>query len=379
MPQTPFVTLIFRGARFDEPGFPLEVLPELAGYRDLVLAVAKDLWQRAHPQRQRLPKGFEASLQLVLEGIEETNSVAPLIARTHEEATLFPLLGGHDYFEQARQLIERSMHAASTEQIPDLSSELLARFSSFGKSLGDDESILVGPPGQKEGVTYNRAVRRQLLLRAHRSYEDNVDLRGEVRAADKDQEAFALRLLDGRRIEVRVPPLFFPIALKSMQEEALIVRVRGVGLYDANGVLQRVTQVNDVSLLEEDEQEHSRGAASSVEDQIAALKGLQQGWFDGIGAPYDEEDLSWLQSLLSALIASFELPTPYLYPTPEGEARAEWSGREWETILEVNPKKKTASAVAVSVLTRNLEELEASFIQAGAESRLGRFLRTHLD
>jgi hypothetical protein len=40
MSRSPFATLIFRGKRFDGAVMPLEALPELAAYRDLVAAVA---------------------------------------------------------------------------------------------------------------------------------------------------------------------------------------------------------------------------------------------------------------------------------------------------------------------------------------------------
>ncbi len=43
-----FATLIFKGGRFHGAAMPLEALPELAAYRELVLAVAKALWQREH-------------------------------------------------------------------------------------------------------------------------------------------------------------------------------------------------------------------------------------------------------------------------------------------------------------------------------------------
>ena len=48
------------------------------------------------------------------------------------------------------------------------------------------------------------------MLRAQATYEDGVDLLGEVRAADKDAEGFVLRTADGRKLEVHAPPSSFP-------------------------------------------------------------------------------------------------------------------------------------------------------------------------
>ena len=65
MERIPFTTLVFQGPRFGEAAMPLEALPELAAYRDLLIAVAKSLFQADNPDRHRLPKGFESSFRLV--------------------------------------------------------------------------------------------------------------------------------------------------------------------------------------------------------------------------------------------------------------------------------------------------------------------------
>jgi hypothetical protein len=68
--KTPFVSLVFSGPRFRDGSFPLEALPELVAYRELILAAARALFQVGNPTRQRLPRGFEASFKLVLERVE---------------------------------------------------------------------------------------------------------------------------------------------------------------------------------------------------------------------------------------------------------------------------------------------------------------------
>ncbi len=101
-------------------------------------------------------------------------------------------------------------HAAAHTDLPaDFPLEVVPRFSAFGQTLnGDDEFILVGPPGVKDGARYDRAVRKRILLFKQTTYEDAITLVGEVRAADKDTEGFWLRTRDGDRIQVNAPPLF---------------------------------------------------------------------------------------------------------------------------------------------------------------------------
>ncbi|HWL85033.1 MAG TPA: hypothetical protein VNO21_04490, partial [Polyangiaceae bacterium] len=169
MDRIPFVTLIFRGGRFHEAAMPLEALPELAAYRDLVLAVAKVLFQNDNPGRQRLPKGFEAGFRLVLERVD-AGSAVPVVSRVVDQRGTAspPSAPAPDLFDKARDIVQDAIAAVGTGRIPstELSNESLVRFNMFGRTLADDEAIVVAQPGKREGAVYDRAVRRKLVLRA---------------------------------------------------------------------------------------------------------------------------------------------------------------------------------------------------------------------
>jgi hypothetical protein len=381
MSKSPFVTLIFRGRRFQEAAMPLEALPELAAYRDLVLAVAKTLFQGANPERQRLPKGFEAGFRLVLERVE-SGSAVPVVSRLSNEyamATLFPVAAGPDWFDKARDVVERGIAAAAKgDPLPaELSKDILVRFNAFGRTLADNDAIVVAQPGRREGAIYTRAVRRGLVLRAQATYEDEVDLLGEVRAADKDAEGFVLRTADGRKLDVHTPPLFFPLALRSL-EDAALVRVRGTGLYNADGELCKVTLATDVSLAEEGDEQTRPGCSTPVEVQLESLKALAPGWYDESSPAYEAEALHWLADLLTGVLDGFQLPRPYIYPTPEGLARAEWSGSSWEVVTSFDLGARSADVMAARNDSQELHEITVPLAQPGGESKLGRFLSEHL-
>jgi hypothetical protein len=381
MSSSPFVTLIFRGERFQKAAMPLEALPELAAYRELVLAVAKVLFQVGNPDRQRLPKGFEAGFRLVLERVE-AGSAIPIVSRVSDEPSmkmLFPTPPAPDWFDKARDMVERGIAAAAKgKQLPaELSKEILARFNAFGRTLGDDESIVVAQPGKREGAVYDRMVRRRLVLQAQATYEDEVNLLGEVRAADKDAEGFALRTSDGRKLDVHAPPLFFPLALRSLGESAL-VRVRGTGLYDADATLLRVTMASDVSLAEEGEEQTRPGCPTPVETQVESLKGLAAGWYDESSLAYDPTSLAWLGKLLLGLLDGFQLPRPYIYPTPEGLARAEWSGAAWEIVSSFDLGSRSVEVMAARTNSDEMHEITVPLAEPGGESKLGRVLTEHL-
>jgi hypothetical protein len=384
MKKSPFVTLVFQGRRFGEAAMPLETLPELAAYRDLVLEAAKALFQARNPTRQRLPRGFETGLQLVLEKVIEGGSALPQISRIiHDDLDLFPTLPvGADQFEEARDIIEHGIARGGFDAgvlPPDYAKQVLSRFGAFGRTLAPDEAILVGPPGKRDGARYTREVRRRLVLQAQPTYEDEVDLVGEVRAADKDSEGFNLRTTDGARYPVRVPPLFFPVALRSLTSSAL-VRVRGTGLFDDTGKLTRITTASDVSMTEEDSEGTRRpGCPTPVEAQVRSLAALSRGWFDESSPSYQREELEWLEGLLKGVLDGFELPTHYLYPTPEGLARAEWSGVKWEVIVSMNLSERVADVVAARIDADRVDEDRFALMHPGTESKLGRFLIEHLE
>ncbi|HYD47949.1 MAG TPA: hypothetical protein VEB21_06370 [Terriglobales bacterium] len=379
--HTPFAKLIFKGRRFSDAAMPVEALPELAAYRDLVLAVARSLYLEQNPQRVRLPKGFEAGLQLVLDRVE-SGSVVPIISRVAppQQTNLFGAeQGPNDIFEQARHVIADAIESGATGTAPaQFSADLYARFSSFGRTLRSDEKIILASPDAVDGVVYDRNVRRRLVLRAARYFEEEVELVGEVRAADKDAEGFNLRLNDGRKIPVRTVPLFLPVAVRSL-EASVLVHVRGTGLFDADGQLQRVLMATDVSLAEEGQDDVARsGCPTPVEEQLTHLGSLRDGWLDGSGQAFPAESVEWATKLLRGLIEAFQLPTPYVYPTVDGEVRAEWSVPDWEVSLQLAPATHQAEALAARLERDEVRELAVVTREPGAESRLGRFLSEYL-
>ncbi len=378
--KDPFANLVFRGTRYTDGLMPVEALPELAAYRELVLALAKGVFQAAHPERQRLPKGFEAGFRLVLEKVE-SGSAVPNIARLLPVPTALPgfELDGPDPFATARDKLQEAIEAVTAgRDLPsEVTPDILFRFNAFGRTLRDDESMIVAQPGQRIGALYNREVRRALVLRAQLTYEDNVDLVGEVRGADKDTEGFALRTADGMKVDVRVPPLFMPLALTSLTGTAP-VRVRGNGLFSADGTLQRVLIATDVSPAEEADSPTFRSCSTSVDVQVRSLLDLGAGWFDEQSPAFQAEPMGWLANVLRGLVDSFHLPTPYIYPTPEGGARAEWSTRGWEVAATVDLTSKTVEAFAARVGSEEVHELPLVLTQPGAEPKLGRFVADHL-
>ena len=70
-----------------------------------------------------------------------------------------------------------------------------------------------------------------------------------------------------------------------------------------------------------------------VTARLAELRHMQDGWLDGGGTAPSHQGLDWLSSTFQRSFPD-ELPSPHLYPTPEGGIEAEWSLGTHSAILE---------------------------------------------
>lgn len=97
------------GSRFGQPGMPVEVLPELAAYRELVATVARELFLRRNPGRQRVPRGFTESFQLRLERVDKGSTI-PVLERVSPESV--PFSEFDDFFRNLETLYRMQSSAS---------------------------------------------------------------------------------------------------------------------------------------------------------------------------------------------------------------------------------------------------------------------------
>ena len=109
----------------------------------------------------------------------------------------------------------------------------------------------------------------------------------------------------------------------------------------------------------------------TVEEQVASLRAHNS-------RGYDVTSFEWLAKLLVRLLDAFHLPRPYIYPTPEGLARAEWSGSDWEAVASFDLRTQSVGALAARHDADEMHVLAVALAEPGAESKLGRFLTEHL-
>jgi hypothetical protein len=184
--QRPLVTHTCKGKRFEDHGLDLDVLPDLYAYKELLVATAKELWKRHHPDRQRLPKNFEDSLSLKFSQIQPGSAAVPIYREieTDGQGELWRA-NEPDELDQAVELVARAVLAADADQtLPDeLPKNVIPLFQGYGSTLREDESFEQQPAKSSTKASYTRESRERLLQFCAPGYTDRVDFVGEVRPA----------------------------------------------------------------------------------------------------------------------------------------------------------------------------------------------------
>ncbi len=308
--KSQFLQPRFDGARFHEHTLPLEVARDLAAYETLVVELAKHLYIRDHPDRQRVPKGFAADFHLHLERVDD-GCARPLLSVV--TAGALALGAGADiYFERARDLITECI-AAADGQLPEaFPRALLVHFNQVGRSLRADERMELPAPGGATAVLTPER-RKDLVLSADKVYEREIELNGTIGEADWEKSTFRLRLPDGTQAVIPMSESFHSQAREFGGRNRHQVTVKGIATFDSWDKLQKVISA-EVPEIQPDYQLSAR---------FDVLLALADGWLDGAGIALDKAKLAQVAERMVGHYPE-QLPLPAIAPTPEGNLLLEW-------------------------------------------------------
>lgn len=245
-------TLTFKGPRFEDHGLDIEVLPELIAYKNLLVAMAKHLYLQHRPERERVQKGFEGSINIKFYGIGQNCCTVPL-KRVVEFEDDHLIMQPDDEIEEAAELIDLGIDAASSGQpLPEnFPRDVLEHFDDFGRTLTEGHSIALKARKCPKEVCYTPEVRDRLVSWIERVYEDNVDLKGEIRLADLDGCKFRIRLDDGSKIDGRFEPDQEALITDALHEHTTRrLRVQGTAEYrQSDRKIRCIRTVRSINLL----------------------------------------------------------------------------------------------------------------------------------
>jgi hypothetical protein len=357
-PDDTFARLRLTGGRFEGDGMPIEALTELVAYRELVIAVAKELFRVDHPSRQRLPGGFTERLQLQIQTIER-GSVVPVLER------LYPgVLPLDDEFTKARDIIEDAIAAIAAGDAlpPDFPRSALVLFNGFGQTLRPEESIELRRGNATVGPNYTREIRRQLILKERSTFQEEIQDTAWVWEIDSHKMSCMIRLRSGptHPIQAPVDELTFEPLKAAMEPNGggPPVRIQGLGVFDAVRGLIRLDAIYDVDPADD---AHPSETVQDIDRRLGELEELRRGWLDGEGEALAPDATRRAREILSEL-ASADVPRPRLYPTPEGGVQAEWSIGRYEVSLTFLPDGD-AEGLAVNGVSGESDELPGTDVE----------------
>ncbi|MCL1478281.1 hypothetical protein MIH18_15415 [Marinobacter sp. M3C] len=354
MERVPFLKPRMAGSRFDDHAIPLDMLKEFAVLEEMIVEVAKWHYLNDHPKRERSPRGFTKGISVKLTAVDEGSAMPDMSLFVDQRQLIAP--ANQNYFERARDSIVDAIEAAAqhTEIKKHLPEFLLGYFDKLGRGLRQDEFIDFAPEAVGRGARLNQTTRRALRLASTQLQEltEEVSLRGVIPEADQAKLTFEIETIGGQRVSGPIPMQHFDTIVKAFNgyRDGLRVSIQGIGLYNRNGQLKSMEEVEHVTLLDE----------RDVGARIDELRLLKSGWLDGkLGKALDSDQLNWLESRLDSYLSD-PLPSPYLYPTAEGGVQLEWSICRYEITLDINLAAKSGHLHALYMPTEEETELQVN-------------------
>ena len=248
--------LRFVGGRFEKlRGFlELDVLNELIAYKHLLVETAKQVWRRRNPERERLPKGFENEIRLAFQKVDPGSCVVPIERVFEFEDEALPLQRAADEVDEAADVVEGTLRAAERDQAfpSNLPKGVIPLFRDWGRTLQDDEAIELERTGADGPARFNASIRRRILSRAAREYEDRVTITGEVRGVNllrtSEGGSFTVHLEDGSEVKGSFGPEQEATITEALyRHKDVRVRVKGAVEFEPGGRTKRIVSLDEVT------------------------------------------------------------------------------------------------------------------------------------
>lgn len=319
-----FISPKLEGQRFVGHSVPLDMLKDFAALQEMLVEVAKWRFLADNPDRQRTPRNFTADFDLRLTGIEDGSAVLKISLMV---ASLFPS-GHQQYLQKAKTDVIEAVAAAEAGQQPALPPYLLSYFDRFGRGLKPGESIAF--EGSGGTARLNTEIRQRLVRYSQvTEFTDEILVYARVYEADKRNSTFQLEILNGQRLSGPLREPYESVVMDALKtygkKDVQVISVQGVAKFDMGGKLCSFETVEHVTLTD----------PLDIDRRIAELSLLKDGWLDGQGSALDSDKLHLAGTQFRTRLDP-TLPPPFLYPTFEGNLRAEWSLDKAEVSVDIN-------------------------------------------
>jgi len=106
-----------------------------------------------------------------------------------------------------------------------------------------------------------------------------------------------------------------------------------------------------------------------VPARLDELRLLKDGWFEGHGSAPTATGIDWLSDRFTRTYPE-DLPLPFVYPTPDGGIRLEWSLEPHDITLDIDLAKHTASLHELNLASDEDQEEKLNLDEPAGWGRL---------
>jgi len=263
----------FSGKHFDEHALDAKALREITNFIDIVANTAKEIWRNEHPDKKQLPPHFkEERVRLSLRRIEPGSAIAPLEILVETAAGTFEFKELEEPVEaqESVDLIYDALVAAERgESLPSrLPKTVIGSICAWGISLSAQEQLQLSTQNRRKRLAVTQEMRERLQTFVDASYEDSVEVIGEILEADVRQHRFQL-WRDGQKISVEFKGEQEKTVTSALHEHGLVhLRVRGRGRHSPSGKLDVIHDVEEITAISVGDETYDT-SAKPIETVIA--------------------------------------------------------------------------------------------------------------
>jgi hypothetical protein len=360
------IRLRYVGTRFDEARMPVDVLPDLPAFRDLLAALVKDEWRRENAMRQRLPKGFDRSFTFDLRSIGEGSAI-PMIEWNRNIAQE-SLLGMADYLESLAEVAMTRLldivDGSGNDRMPrSLPSDAIRALNKFGSSLRDGERIeFQGSSDDQNNVVYLDAERRKrLITHVKETYNVRVEgvgkLHGTSLGTGGSYGSIEIDTTSYGIIEVQVDreevAQIYDGNIEALVQFDLTLEL------DHHENFRGVQSVHEVDLVDE----ANATALTDIMRRITEISSMQDGWLDGDGEAISPLSVEMARKFVMRTLTL--VGSMLAFPSPEGSVTIQIRNEGYSGSIDFEP----CGAVEFVAIGRN-EPFETDGSYNGVETSL---------
>lgn len=347
--------LRYVGGRFDGGRLPVDVLSDLAAFRDLLIAFAKEDWKGRNQGRERVPKGFDKSLAFSLTSIREGSAIPKL--QWDREAAQQSLPGFSDELDEILSvsytnilnLIDGADRAANDIS---LSSSHVRALNKFGAKLRPGERIEFLQNSSSNVIYLDTSKRRTLITRVRETYQSRFDSVGTLIGLNFDDGTITVKTIEHGNITI-------PVEQDRILEEfngSILADVQ----FDVNLELDHLDKIRNIlDVYSAEIVDSNSNNSHELFTELSEIGQLAPGWLDGEGEAISRAAIIHSRRLISStehLNIDFRL-----YPTELGGVLFEFDMDSWAYSLEIN---KSGSLHLVGASLTSSENFASEIFEA---------------